>query len=198
MESTHFNKTTAKVVAIVIVFIAACVCVWLCVQAHSESNQTKEEEQMQGTLQIEQQASQTNEELQAIYDIEGWEEFDDGMASMCPAMEVPTDWVFEQCKYTQTGSVWIYETSNDVDSAAMQALNALQSANTTLVESYYLDLSQTAWGCVAKLPDELGSAVVTLIPVHVYEDDESFTDVLSARIVVYNAAKVPSEVAQNG
>ncbi|MGI6221260.1 MAG: hypothetical protein ACOYIP_05270 [Coriobacteriales bacterium] len=100
-----------------------------------------------------------------------------------PPIDVPFEWNPIESKADGLTTTWRYRVRGAAEDAARTLLPLLEASGASLVESGYLDMGGSAWGCVCSLPDDAGSLVITLLPARDADDDRD----LEATIVMHEA-----------
>ena len=72
-------------------------------------------------------------------------------------------WIFTGFNETSICRVWSYKTTEDSRTCGQHVLSQLEAIGGTILESGYLDLGRSAWGCAFD-PCDGTSLVVTMIP----------------------------------
>ncbi len=72
-------------------------------------------------------------------------------------------WILREFRENNICRVWNYKTTDDARSCGEHVLGQLQAIGGTILESGYLDLGGSAWGCAFD-PCDGTSFVVTMIP----------------------------------
>lgn len=103
-----------------------------------------------------------------------------------PPLASAQRWRFGSYRKSGIQESWVYEADGEVSSLAIAVLQDLEAGHAVLVESGYLDLNETAWGCACELPDKQGSLAVTIMMPRMSRSDQS-DDATRVRIVCYSA-----------